>query len=75
MLICESDDCLTADRTAKLLKDLHYPNVRVFYGGWNSYVEAGLPVAAEGARETGAIEPAIQNPKSKIQNPTQGGPR
>ena len=51
VLICESDDCLSADRTAKLLKDLHYPNVRVFYGGWNAYVEAGFQVEAGDANE------------------------
>ena len=49
VLICESDDCLSADRTARLLKDLRYPNVRVFYGGWNAYVEAGFQVEAESA--------------------------
>jgi len=51
VLICESDDCLSADRTAKLLKDLHYPNVRVFHGGWNAYLEAGFPLEAGGTNE------------------------
>ena len=44
VLICESDDCLSADRVAKLLKELQYSNVRVFYGGWNAYVDAGFQV-------------------------------
>jgi len=69
VLICESDDCLTADRAAKLLKDLHYPNVRVFYGGWSAYAEAGFPVEAAGENE-----PVIQS-QSKIENPMPGGPR
>jgi len=76
VLICESDDCLSADRVAKLLKDLRYPNVRVFYGGWSAYVEAGFQVEVEGARDTaGEKEPVIQNPKSKIQNSMPGGTR
>jgi rhodanese-related sulfurtransferase len=48
VLICESDDCPSADRVAKFLKDLQHTNVRVLYGGWTVYAQAGL--AAEGAR-------------------------
>jgi rhodanese-related sulfurtransferase len=52
VLICESDDCPSADRAARLLKDLQYPDVRVFYGGWSAYAGAGFPVdTATGAQE------------------------
>jgi len=51
VLICESDDCLSADRFAKLLKELQYPHVRVFYGGWNAYLDAGFQVEPTGQQE------------------------
>ena len=46
ILVCESDDCPSADRVAKFLKDLQHANVRVIYGGWQAYAQAGLPVEA-----------------------------
>jgi 3-mercaptopyruvate sulfurtransferase SseA len=48
VLICEADDCPSADRVAKLLKEVGHPNIRVLYGGWSAYVKGGFPV--EGAR-------------------------
>lgn len=48
VLICESEDCLSADRVAHLLKELHYTNVRVLYGGWKAYLDGGFPVERGG---------------------------
>ncbi|MCY3022173.1 MAG: rhodanese-like domain-containing protein [Planctomycetota bacterium] len=44
VLLCESDDCPSADRVARFLRDLKHENVRVFEGGWGAYVKAGLQV-------------------------------
>jgi len=48
VLVCESDDCPSADRVAKFLKELQHTHVRVLYGGWNAYVQTGLPVEGAG---------------------------
>lgn len=48
VLICEADECPSADRVAKFLKELQHTNVRVYHGGWTAYVQAGFPL--EGAR-------------------------
>src|SRR6185295_6128521 len=34
VVMCDSVDCPSADRVAKMLRELHVPNVRVLQDGW-----------------------------------------
>ena len=42
VLLCESGNCPSADRTAKTLKDLGYSQVSVLEGGWPAYQASDL---------------------------------
>lgn len=44
VIICESDECPTADRAARVLKDLKHNNVRVLQNGWMAYTKAGMEI-------------------------------
>ncbi len=43
VLICESDQCPSGDRVAKLLRELGHTNARVLQGGWMEYSRSNLP--------------------------------
>lgn len=45
VVLCESDECPSADRAAKLLDDLGHAGARVLQGGWAAYRASGLAVA------------------------------
>ncbi|MFH0939219.1 MAG: rhodanese-like domain-containing protein [Planctomycetota bacterium] len=47
VLICESDDCVTGDRIAQILKEFKHDNVRVLAGGWNAAKDSELEMAGE----------------------------
>jgi len=44
---CEEVNCSVAEDLADLLSDLGYKDVKVFPGGWESWLENGMPVADE----------------------------
>jgi rhodanese-related sulfurtransferase len=43
VLLCDSDECPSADRVAKLLHDAGHENIRVLYDGWKAWSASGLP--------------------------------
>ncbi len=48
VVLCESEECPSADRVAKLLAELGHGNVRVLDGGFKAYSAAGLPLEKGG---------------------------
>lgn len=49
VLLCDSDQCPSADRVAKLLHDAGHDNVRVLYDGWKAWSAANLPTESGAA--------------------------
>jgi rhodanese-related sulfurtransferase len=43
VLVCESENCSTADRAAEILNDTLGVPARVLEGGWKAYRDSGLP--------------------------------
>jgi len=53
VLLCESDQCPSADRAAKQLAELGHKNTHVLQDGWTAYRAAGLPLDAPRQTESG----------------------
>ncbi len=47
IIYCEGRDCLTSLNLARLLHERGFRDLRVFSGGWEEWVAAGLPVEKE----------------------------
>ncbi len=47
VIYCEGGDCLTSLNLARLLHQRGFRDLRVFSGGWNEWLSAGLPVEKE----------------------------
>lgn len=47
VIICESEECGSGDRAAKLLAELKHNNARVLHGGWRAYLASGMEIAKE----------------------------
>ena len=45
---CEGIECSSAEDLAILLKEIGYEDVKVFTGGWEEWIENGMPVDEEG---------------------------
>lgn len=45
VVLCEGDECPSADRVAKILQAVHPVEIRVLKGGWAAYRAAGLETA------------------------------
>lgn len=41
---CDGTDCDASVIVANELKSIGYDNVRIFFGGWNAWIQAGFPV-------------------------------
>ncbi|MCR4395740.1 MAG: rhodanese-like domain-containing protein [Candidatus Saccharicenans sp.] len=44
IIYCEGGDCLTSLNLARLLHDRGFRDLRIFSGGWEEWMAAGLPV-------------------------------
>ncbi|MCX8160234.1 MAG: rhodanese-like domain-containing protein [Candidatus Saccharicenans sp.] len=47
VIYCEGGDCLTSLNLARLLHERGFRDLRVFAGGWEEWLAAGLPVEKE----------------------------
>lgn len=47
VIYCEGGDCLTSLNLARVLHQRGFGDLRVFSGGWDEWLAAGLPVARE----------------------------
>ncbi len=50
IVYCGGDECDESEHVYKVLKDSGFTNLRLYFGGWRDWLEAGMPVE-EGARE------------------------
>ena len=48
VLLCDGEQCPSADRVAKMLRTFKHDNVRVLQDGWNAYEKSGLPIEKGG---------------------------
>jgi len=48
VVLCDSEQCPSADRVAKMLHTFKHDNVRVLQDGWNAYQTSGLPIEKGG---------------------------
>jgi 3-mercaptopyruvate sulfurtransferase SseA len=48
IVLCDSEQCPSADRVAKFLRGFKHDNVRVLQDGWNAYQGSGLPIEKGG---------------------------
>ena len=46
IVYCDGAECGSSTALARKMKDKGFPNVSVFYGGWEEWQEADLPVAS-----------------------------
>lgn len=44
VVYCDGSECQSSIHLAKFLHERGYKDIRVFFGGWQEWVEAGLPV-------------------------------
>jgi len=47
VIYCDGSECQSSVALAKLLHQYGYQNIKVFFGGWREWMEAGLPVYSE----------------------------
>ena len=48
IVLCDSEQCPSADRVAKTLRTFKHENVNVLQDGWNAYQSSGLPIEKGG---------------------------
>ncbi|MFB0564767.1 MAG: rhodanese-like domain-containing protein [Candidatus Aminicenantaceae bacterium] len=44
VVYCDGSECQSSIQLAKLLDEYGFKDIRVFFGGWQEWVDAGLPV-------------------------------
>ncbi len=44
VVYCDGSECRSSVNLAKALHDRGYPDIRVFFGGWEEWLNAGLPI-------------------------------
>lgn len=44
VVYCDGSECQSSIQLAKFLHEYGFKDIRVFFGGWQEWVEAGLPV-------------------------------
>ncbi|MCZ7644803.1 MAG: rhodanese-like domain-containing protein [Planctomycetota bacterium] len=44
VVLCDSAQCMSADRVVEMLEARGYPGAKVFAGGWEGYKQAGFPI-------------------------------
>jgi len=47
VVYCDGSECQSSLALAKVLDKLGFQSIKVFFGGWAEWVQAGLPVSAE----------------------------
>lgn len=47
VVYCEGSDCRSSENLALLLQETGVSGVRIFFGGWEEWVRAGLPIEWE----------------------------
>jgi len=44
IIYCDGTECESSLFLARLLKDKGFQNIKIFFGGWKEWVQAGLPI-------------------------------
>ena len=47
VVYCDGDECQSSVELAKILHQRGFTSIKVFFGGWAEWIQAGLPISAE----------------------------
>lgn len=51
VIYCDGSECQSSILLAKLLHEFLFADIRVFFGGWRDWSEAGLPIEGKNVPE------------------------